>query len=183
MQPVCHACQKPIPGRSITALGHVYHPEHFVCAQCHCQFPDSKFYEVEGKPYCELHYKQLFAERCSKCDKPILGEVTRACGKCWQKDKTGCEKLFPTMQFWSWEEKPYCTKSFDSLAEKVRRKILKKQEMETKLDGYKERAERLEKSTRKFPLVTRHATRIFARCIKEKRRRKKRIQKYQVRRK
>ena len=149
MQPVCHACQKPIPGRSVTALGHVYHPEHFVCAQCHCPFPDSNFFEVENKPYCELHYKQLFAERCHKCDKAILGEVARACGKCWHPGCfvcTSCEKTFPTMQFWAWEDKPYCTKCFDNLPEKVRRKILKKVQMETKLDGYKDRAERLEKA-------------------------------------
>merc|ERR1712137_964839 len=79
LQPVCFACRKPIPGRSVTALGKVYHPEHFVCGQCHQPFPDGKFFEVENIPYCELHYKMLFADRCAKCDKAIVGEETKGC--------------------------------------------------------------------------------------------------------
>mmetsp|Transcript_40423 Transcript_40423/g.62173 ORF Transcript_40423/g.62173 Transcript_40423/m.62173 type:complete len:444 (-) Transcript_40423:28-1359(-) len=149
LQPVCFACRKPIPGRSITALGKVYHPEHFVCGQCHQPFPDGKFFEVENTPYCELHYKQLFADRCAKCDKPILGEEVKGCGKSWHPGCfvcTACERPFPTMQFWSWEEKPYCTKCFDKLPEKVRRKIQKKQKVESTVDSYRQRAERQERA-------------------------------------
>jgi len=84
------------------------------------------FFEVDNTPYCELHYKQLFAERCAKCDKPILGQETKGLGKSWHPGCfvcTTCERPFPTMQFWGWEEKPYCTKCFDKLPEKIRKKI------------------------------------------------------------
>jgi LIM and senescent cell antigen-like-containing domain protein 1/2 len=142
MMPVCFACQKPIPGRSITALGKVYHPEHFVCAQCHTPFPDGQFYEVNMLPYCEMHYKELFAERCAKCDRAIVGQETKGCGKSWHPGCfvcTACEAPFPTMQFWPWEEKPYCTKCFDKLPEKVRRKILQKKQVESTVHAQQDR--------------------------------------------
>ena len=31
---VCGACDKPIVGQVITALGRTWHPEHFTCNQC-----------------------------------------------------------------------------------------------------------------------------------------------------
>jgi hypothetical protein len=48
--------------------GRVWHPEHFCCAHCHAPFAGSQFYEKNGLPYCEEHYKQLFGRPCSKCD-------------------------------------------------------------------------------------------------------------------
>lgn len=143
LQPVCHGCRKPIPGRSITAMGKVYHPEHFVCAQCHNPFADGKYFDVDNKPYCELHYKQLFAERCNKCDRAILGEVMEGCGKHWHPGCfvcTGCDLNFPTGQFWPWEDKPYCSKCFHKLPDKVRRKIEKKMMRERSLAKYRNRA-------------------------------------------
>jgi hypothetical protein len=46
----------------------VWHPEHFCCAHCHAPFAGSEFFEKDGLPYCEEHYKQLFGRPCSKCD-------------------------------------------------------------------------------------------------------------------
>ncbi len=31
---VCFACEKPIVGQVVTALGKTFHPEHFTCAHC-----------------------------------------------------------------------------------------------------------------------------------------------------
>jgi hypothetical protein len=31
---VCYACDKPIVGQVVTALGKTFHPEHFTCAHC-----------------------------------------------------------------------------------------------------------------------------------------------------
>ena len=31
---VCYACDKPIIGQVVTALGKTFHPEHFTCANC-----------------------------------------------------------------------------------------------------------------------------------------------------
>lgn len=56
----------------ITALGQVWHPEHFVCVECQAELGTSGFFEREGKAYCEKDYQHLFSPRCSYCKGPIL---------------------------------------------------------------------------------------------------------------
>lgn len=62
----------------ITALGQVWHPEHFVCAVCNVELSHTGFFEREGRPYCDKDYHQLFAPRCSYCKGPIL-KVRKHC--------------------------------------------------------------------------------------------------------
>lgn len=60
----------------ITALGQVWHPEHFVCTACREELGTSGFFERDGKPYCEKDYQNLFSPRCAYCKGPIT-QVTR----------------------------------------------------------------------------------------------------------
>lgn len=69
---LCAGCNKPIIGQVITALGHLWHPEHFVCYNCNCSIGTNIFYEKDNKPYCENDYIELFSPKCSACTKPIL---------------------------------------------------------------------------------------------------------------
>jgi len=55
----CRSCSQPIRGSVINALGTAWHPEHFVCQSCHQPFPGGAFYEVNGLPYCEVHYQSI----------------------------------------------------------------------------------------------------------------------------
>jgi len=55
----CRSCNQPIRGSVINALGAAWHPEHFNCQSCHQPFPGGAFYEVNGLPYCDIHYSQL----------------------------------------------------------------------------------------------------------------------------
>lgn len=68
----CSACEKPIVGQVITALGKTWHPEHFTCAHCTQELGTRNFFEREGKPYCEPDYHNLFSPRCAYCNGPIL---------------------------------------------------------------------------------------------------------------
>ena len=82
-------------GRSITALGKVWHPEHFVCFICHEPFSGSNFYEKDNKPYCELHYAQEFGKVCAKCNRPIIKESLFFLDKVYHPEHfvcTGCDK-------------------------------------------------------------------------------------------
>eukprot|EP01125_Pyxidicula_operculata_P008357 TRINITY_DN280_c0_g5_i2.p1 TRINITY_DN280_c0_g5~~TRINITY_DN280_c0_g5_i2.p1 ORF type:complete len:683 (+),score=227.75 TRINITY_DN280_c0_g5_i2:121-2049(+) len=54
----CRACNQPIRGTIINALGSQWHPEHFNCQVCHRSFPNGQFFEFSGLPFCEIHYKQ-----------------------------------------------------------------------------------------------------------------------------
>lgn len=56
----------------VTALGKVWHPEHFVCTECETELGNRNFFEKDGRPYCESDYFTLFSPHCAHCNKPIL---------------------------------------------------------------------------------------------------------------
>ena len=68
----CNACEKPIVGQVITALGKTWHPEHFTCNHCNQELGTRNFFERDGQPYCELDYHNLFSPRCAYCNGAIL---------------------------------------------------------------------------------------------------------------
>lgn len=68
----CNACDKPIVGQVITALGKTWHPEHFTCNHCNQELGTRNFFERDGNPYCEPDYHNLFSPRCAYCNGPIL---------------------------------------------------------------------------------------------------------------
>lgn len=56
----------------ITALGEMWHPEHFLCVACQTELSGTDFFERDGRPYCDKDYHQLFSPRCAYCQGPIL---------------------------------------------------------------------------------------------------------------
>ncbi|CAB3359746.1 Hypothetical predicted protein [Cloeon dipterum] len=68
----CNACEKPIVGQVITALGKTWHPEHFTCKHCNQELGTRNFFERDGAPYCEPDYHNLFSPRCAYCNGAIL---------------------------------------------------------------------------------------------------------------
>lgn len=68
----CNACDKPIVGQVITALGKTWHPEHFTCNHCNQELGTRNFFERDGHPYCEPDYHNLFSPRCAYCNGAIL---------------------------------------------------------------------------------------------------------------
>lgn len=106
----CAYCNGKINDDCIDALGRTWHPEHFFCSQCGCNFPDGKFIEHEGKAYCEEDYNNMFASNCGRCNKPILDDLIEAMGQLWHGDCfhcTTCKKEFDDA-FFDFENKPYC---------------------------------------------------------------------------
>ncbi|TSY41746.1 Metalloprotease TIKI2 [Bagarius yarrelli] len=71
----CASCGKGIAGKMITALGQVWHPEHFVCVACKEELGTKGFFERDGKPYCETDYQNTFSPRCAYCQGPILQSI------------------------------------------------------------------------------------------------------------
>lgn len=60
----------------ITALGEVWHPEHFVCWVCKAELGTTGFFERDGQAYCNEDYHRLFSPRCAYCQGPIT-QVTK----------------------------------------------------------------------------------------------------------
>ena len=56
----------------ITALGKIWHLEHFCCQSCREELGTRSFFERDEMPFCEPCYHQLFAPTCEKCQEPIL---------------------------------------------------------------------------------------------------------------
>ncbi|XP_034035699.1 leupaxin isoform X2 [Thalassophryne amazonica] len=123
----CASCNKCIVGKMITALGEVWHSEHFVCAVCKTELATARFFEREGQPYCDKDYHQLFSPRCAYCKGPILqcsgcGEsvmekyLTAANGT-WHPECfvcADCLKPFTDGCFMELDGRPLCSLHFHS---------------------------------------------------------------------
>ncbi|XP_073402425.1 transforming growth factor beta-1-induced transcript 1 protein isoform X2 [Dendrobates tinctorius] len=96
----------------VTALGHKWHPEHFVCAHCKSLIGTTNFFEKEGRPYCERDYFSLYAPRCALCDLPILQNLVTALGRTWHPEHFCCKICKKTIGEEGFHEKdnvPYCS--------------------------------------------------------------------------
>ncbi|XP_041038573.1 transforming growth factor beta-1-induced transcript 1 protein-like [Carcharodon carcharias] len=114
----CTACRKPIVGQVVTALGQIWHPEHFVCTHCSEEIGGSNFFEKEGLPYCEKDYWLLFSPRCAYCNEPIMDKMVTALDRNWHPNHFCCAKcgrVFAEDGFHERDGKPYCRKDFYEL--------------------------------------------------------------------
>ncbi|XP_028826148.1 transforming growth factor beta-1-induced transcript 1 protein-like isoform X2 [Denticeps clupeoides] len=115
---MCSACQKPVVGQVVTALGRVWHPEHFVCSECECELGNRNFFEKDGRPYCEPDYFSLYSPHCAQCNKPILHKMVTALDKNWHPECFSCVKCSRTFGdegFHDREGQQYCQQCFLSL--------------------------------------------------------------------
>ncbi|XP_054640613.1 paxillin-like isoform X2 [Dunckerocampus dactyliophorus] len=119
---VCGACNKPIVGQVVTAMGRTWHPEHFVCTHCQEEIGSRNFFEREGQPFCEKDYHNLFSPRCHYCNGPILDKVVTALDKTWHPEHFFCAQcgaFFGPEGFHEKDGKAYCRKDyFDMFAPK-----------------------------------------------------------------
>ncbi|XP_046447485.1 paxillin-like isoform X12 [Daphnia pulex] len=111
----CTACEKPIVGQVVTALGRTWHPEHFVCSHCRQELGTQNFFERDGQPYCEPDYHHLFSPRCAYCNGPILDKCVTALDQTWHPDHffcTQCGCQFGEDGFQEKDGKPYCKEDY-----------------------------------------------------------------------
>ncbi|XP_058246308.1 leupaxin [Hemibagrus wyckioides] len=111
----CASCGKCIAGKMITALGQVWHPEHFVCVVCKEELGTKGFFERDGKPYCEADYQNMYSPRCAYCQGPIVQNILTAMDRSWHPEHffcSHCGERFGTDGFMECEGKPYCPKDF-----------------------------------------------------------------------
>jgi len=133
---ICAYCNEPASGRTVTALGHIYHPEHFICWHCHEPFAGGNFREHEGKPYCLKDYRLVLCKGCAKCGFPVDEGGQTAFGKFWHSEHfvcSGCEKNLVGHRARHWEQKLYCSKCFDHLPSQVKKEIEKLEKYQKKI--------------------------------------------------
>jgi len=75
----------------VNSNGELWHGECFVCAQCFRPFPSGKFYEFDGRKYCEHDFHVLFAPCCAQCGEFIIGRVIKAMNTSWHPACFRCQ--------------------------------------------------------------------------------------------
>ncbi|XP_051965252.1 leupaxin-like [Xyrauchen texanus] len=111
----CASCGKCIVGKIITALGQVWHQEHFVCMVCREELGTCGYFERDGKPYCEKDYQNLFSPHCAYCQGPITQNILTAMDQTWHPEHffcSHCGDMFGTDGFMERDRKPYCSRDF-----------------------------------------------------------------------
>lgn len=112
---LCAACNQPVVGQVITALGKIWHIEHFTCENCQEPLGTKNFYERDGVAYCERDYHSLFAPRCSYCNGPIVDKCVTALNKTWHPEHffcAQCGRPFGDEGFHEKDGKAYCRADF-----------------------------------------------------------------------
>lgn len=129
---ICGACRRPIEGRIIHALGKMWHPEHFVCAQCEKIFDGRRHFERKGLAYCETDYSELFGDICFSCNKPCKGDVVNILDNTWCIHHfrcVACDIVLSTKSgahFIDMDLRPYCRKCFEKIPTELRRRLKKR---------------------------------------------------------
>ncbi|XP_052220392.1 paxillin-like isoform X1 [Dreissena polymorpha] len=115
---LCAACNQPVVGQVITALGKIWHIEHFACAHCHETLGTKNFYERDGVAYCEMDYHSLFAPRCGYCNGPIIDKCVTALNQTWHPEHffcAQCGRPFGEDGFHERDGKAFCKIDFFEL--------------------------------------------------------------------
>ncbi|XP_067828884.1 leupaxin-like [Heptranchias perlo] len=116
--PKCGSCDRPVLDNYLSALNSVWHPECFVCKDCFTSFESASFFEVDGMPYCELHYHQRQGTLCTGCQKPIIGRCIAAMGRRFHPEHFVCAFCLKQLSkgvFKEHNDKPYCNACFNKL--------------------------------------------------------------------
>uniref|UniRef100_A0AC34FL83 LIM zinc-binding domain-containing protein n=1 Tax=Panagrolaimus sp. ES5 TaxID=591445 RepID=A0AC34FL83_9BILA len=116
--PKCHGCDKPIKNKFITALGTHWHPDCFICQECHRSFAGGAFFEHDGAPFCEQHFHQQRGSLCNECKKPISGRCVSAMGNKFHPEHfvcTYCSKELTRGTFKEANKRPYCHKCYGKI--------------------------------------------------------------------
>ncbi|OWF55345.1 Paxillin [Mizuhopecten yessoensis] len=116
--PRCGGCGNPILDNYISALSRHWHPECFVCRECHMSFGGRSFFDHEGQPYCETHYHLKRGSLCASCQKPITGRCITAMFKKFHPEHFVCAFCLKQLNKGTFKEqndKPYCHPCFVKL--------------------------------------------------------------------
>eukprot|EP01117_Protostelium_nocturnum_P001748 TRINITY_DN1215_c0_g1_i12.p1 TRINITY_DN1215_c0_g1~~TRINITY_DN1215_c0_g1_i12.p1 ORF type:complete len:1750 (+),score=777.84 TRINITY_DN1215_c0_g1_i12:2681-7930(+) len=119
----CAGCGKLIDGRQVTALGKVWHPEHFVCTICKAPFSGSSFKQKDGKAYCDVHFAREFGPKCGVCQKGVGSGITFN-GIAFHKEHfkcQGCLQDLKSGKLTDFKDKPYCNSCYDKLPKDERK--------------------------------------------------------------
>uniref|UniRef100_A0A8B9NNA8 Leupaxin n=1 Tax=Accipiter nisus TaxID=211598 RepID=A0A8B9NNA8_9AVES len=115
--PKCQGCDRPVTDNYLSALQGVWHPECFVCTECLSSFASGSFFELQGRPYCELHFHQRQGNICHGCSHPVTGRCITAAGRKYHPEHFICAYCLGQLQKGTFREhgdKMYCRACHDN---------------------------------------------------------------------
>ncbi|NXY66049.1 LPXN protein, partial [Callaeas wilsoni] len=116
--PKCQGCERPVTDNYLSALQGVWHTECFVCTECLTGFTSGSFFELEGRPYCELHFHQRQGTICRGCGHPVTGRCITAAGRRYHPEHFVCAYCLGRLHKGTFREcgdKMYCQPCHDKL--------------------------------------------------------------------
>ncbi|XP_057883234.1 leupaxin [Melospiza georgiana] len=116
--PKCQGCERPVIDNYLSALQGVWHAECFVCTECLTGFTGGSFFELEGRPYCELHFHQRQGTICHGCGRPVSGRCITAAGRRYHPEHFICSYCLGRLHkgtFCERGDKMYCQPCHDKL--------------------------------------------------------------------
>ncbi|XP_048584794.1 actin-binding LIM protein 3 isoform X2 [Nematostella vectensis] len=88
----CAGCGEAIKGsQALLALEKQWHLWCFSCTKCHCLL-SLEYMGMDGKPYCEKDYQELFGVTCAACNGYITGKVLQAGNKHYHPKCSRCAR-------------------------------------------------------------------------------------------
>ncbi|XP_033716622.1 leupaxin isoform X1 [Tursiops truncatus] len=116
--PKCGGCNRPVLENYLSAMDTVWHPECFVCGDCFSSFSTGSFFELDGRPFCELHYHHRRGTLCHGCGQPITGRCISAMGYKFHPEHFVCAFCLTQLSkgiFREQNDKTYCQPCFNKL--------------------------------------------------------------------
>ncbi|ESO07751.1 hypothetical protein HELRODRAFT_75838, partial [Helobdella robusta] len=118
--PICNVCNSPVRGAYILAVNKIWCPDHFLCSNPNCRKPlsESGFVEENGQLFCKEDYEKFMAPRCSKCQRPIVGNTVKALKSTYHPECFTCKQCNqPIMggSFHLHEGEIYCDRDFTAI--------------------------------------------------------------------
>ncbi|XP_023612329.1 leupaxin isoform X4 [Myotis lucifugus] len=116
--PKCGGCNRPVLENYLSAMDTVWHPECFVCGDCFSSFSTGSFFELDGRPFCELHYHHRRGTLCYGCEQPITGRCISAMGHKFHPEHFVCAFCLTQLSKGIFREqngKTYCPPCFNKL--------------------------------------------------------------------
>ena len=116
--PKCRGCNKPVFAKFLTAMNAAWHPECFACQDCHKQFENGVYFEMNNTPLCEIHYHARRGSVCGACKNPINGKCVGALGQRFHPEHftcSNCNKQLNYKNFKELDNKGHCQKCYEKI--------------------------------------------------------------------
>ncbi|XP_072442676.1 filamin-binding LIM protein 1 [Chiloscyllium punctatum] len=116
-QDICAFCNRLIPPTIpvVEAMGKIFHEDCLKCRKCQCKLVGKIYYNLDDNPHCDSCYRDT-VEKCEKCRKPIMDQITRAMDKAFHSECfrcVVCNRLIGSERFGLNQDKEiYCLEDF-----------------------------------------------------------------------